>query len=248
MLEKIPVLDSTVIRALVVALLGVVGMICSFFGVSDALFANEKVERLADGMATLVTLFGVVWAGWARATKPSPPLTETAKQATVEAVQSGKLENIAMPPRQGGFLRLAFALFLALFLAVAAGGFLAGCSGTKAAYAVAASRPATVLPDTAYVLAEQYRAVLHEAADLKASGRLPAHFVERMQSADDALKPLVLGDPAAVPPRKGLQQLSETFQAVRSAATEAELQRAVDDAVLALAEFLRTVQAARSFQ
>lgn len=250
MLEKVALLDSTVIRALVVAFVGVVGMICSFFGVSEALFADDRVQRLADGIATLFTLGGVVWAAWARATKPTPPLTQMAVDQTREDLTSGKLTVTADPPgtrgKQAGFLHLGFAgVLMSLGMALALGGLLAGCSGTKAAYSAAQTRPETVLPDTAYVVAEQYRALLKEAADLKESGRLPADYVATLQKADDVVRPLVIGDSAADPPRKGLRQLSEAFQAVRSASTEAELQRAVDAAVLALADFLRAVESAR---
>jgi hypothetical protein len=247
MLEKIALLDSTVIRALVVALVGVVGMICSFFGVSEALFANDKIEKLADGIATLATLGGVLWAGWARATKPTPPLTQMAVDKTIEDVTTGKLTGVTNPPRrQGGFLRLGLAPVLAaVALAALLGGGLAGCTGTKAAYTAAQTRPETALPDTAYVVAEHYRAVLREAVELKEAGRLPASVVERLQQADAKVKPLILGDPAAVPPKAGLRQLAESFQAVRNAATEAELQRAVDAAVLALADFIKAVDDAR---
>lgn len=244
MLEKIPVLDSQVIRALVVAGVGVVGNICSFFGVDEALFGSEKVQHLADGIATLFTLGGVVWAAWARATRPSPPLTNVAVEATKEAVARGDLTSVPVPPpaKQGGFLRLSLTgVLAAVAFAALVGVPLAACTGTKAAYTAARTRPETVLPDTAYVVAEQYRAALKEAADLKESGRLPAEYVARLQKADDAVRPLVIGDP----PHKGLRQLSEAFQAVRTAQTEADLQRAVDDAVLALADFLRAVEAAR---
>jgi len=252
MLEKIPVLDSQVIRALIVAGVGVVGVICSFFGVDEALFSSEKVQKLADGVATLATLVGIVWAGWARTTRPSPPLSERAVEATKVAVEKGDLTSVPATPSkqsQGGFLRLHLAgVLAAVAVSLAVGGVVAGCSGTKAAYSAAHTRAETVLPDTAYVVAEQYRAILHEAVTLKESGRLPPEVVAKLQQADAAVKPLVLGDPQAVPPRPGLQQLSETFAAVRSASSEAELQRAVDAAVLALADFIKAVDDARRFQ
>lgn len=250
MLEKVPVLDSQVIRALVVAGVGVVGNVCSFFGVDQAIFADERIQHLADGIATLFTLGGVVWAAWARATRPSPPITNKAVEATKIAVANGDLTSVPVPPptKQGGFLRLGFAsAIVAASLVALVGGGLVGCSGTKAAYAAAQTRPETVLPDTAYVVAEQYRAVLHEAVTLKESGRLPPEVVATLQQADAKLKPLVLGDPQATPPTPGLRQLSEAFSAVRSASTEAELQRAVDAAVLALADFIRAVDNARRF-
>lgn len=246
MLERVPVLDSQVIRALVVAGVGVIGNILSFFGVDEALFGSERVQHLADGIATLFTLGGIAWAAWARATKPTPPLTEAAKQATLEAVRVGDLKPAV---KQAGFLRPGLAaMLIAVALAAVAGGGLAGCSGTKAAFEAAHTRPEAVLPDTAYVLAEQYRAILKEAADLKQSGRLPAEVVARLQEADRVAKPLVIGDPSAVPPKLGLRQLAETFQAVRNAQTEADLQRAVDDAVLAIANFIRAVDDARRVQ
>lgn len=240
MLQKVPALDSQVIRALIVAGVGVIGVICSFFGVDEALFSSEKVQRLADGVATLATLIGVVWAAWARATKPTPPITNIAADKTAEAVKAGELK------KQGGFLRLGFApLLAAVALAAVVGGGVAGCTGTQAAFKAAQTRPETVLPDTAYVVAEQYRALLKEAADLKESGRLPPEVVQRLQDAARVGTPLVIGDPQATPPKPGLQQLSQAFQSVRTAETEADLQRAVDAAVLAVADFLRAVEAAR---
>jgi hypothetical protein len=249
MLDKIALMDSAVIKALLAAFFGVLGLVASlFFGVDEAAF-GAKAGRLVDGLLLLWTAGTIAYAAYARATKPTPPLTTQAEDATafkMQAQERDRKSSAAAPPR--GFALLSFlqVLFAVVFLAAFL--FASGCSGTRAAYSAAQSRPETVLPDTAYVVAEQYRALLKEAADLQDTGRLPVDIVERLRAADLVLKPLVIGDPAANPPTAGLRQLSEAFQAVRTAETEADLQRAVDAAVLALADFLRAVEAARGVQ
>lgn len=125
-------------------------------------------------------------------------------------------------------------------IAILAVTVLASCTGTKAAYQAADS-----LPNTAFVIAEHYSALLNEAATLKESGRVPANLLDAMRKADDAIRPLIVGDPSAVPPIVGLRDLAASYQAVRDAETEAQLQVAVDNALREIAKFINTVKLAR---
>lgn len=81
-MKSIPLLDSQVIRAALLALVGLLGLILSFFGVSEAAF-GEHATRLVDALLLVITTGSVLWAGYARATKPTPPLTNTAAAKTV---------------------------------------------------------------------------------------------------------------------------------------------------------------------
>lgn len=125
------------------------------------------------------------------------------------------------------------------FILIAMLGLLAGCVGTRDAY-----RSADSLADTAYVVAEHYAAVLHEAANLKEAGRLPAEVVTALQTADNVARPLVIGDPTANPPTPGLKELSDAYTDIRSAETESALQNAVSNAVRAVASFINAVKEA----
>jgi hypothetical protein len=118
---------------------------------------------------------------------------------------------------------------------------LMACAGTQHAY-----QAAKTLPDTAYVVAEHYSAVVHEAADLKETGNVPAGLVQSMQQADAKVKPLIIGDPSASPPTPGLKQLADSVKATQDATTQEQLQQALDHAVLALSDFMKAVSAARS--
>jgi hypothetical protein len=83
--------DAAVMRALLVAAVGLIGVIASLFGVDEALF-SEKSEKIVDALSTLITLGGIVWAGIARARKPTPPVTLTRSAAD--------LHNAVNPPTE----------------------------------------------------------------------------------------------------------------------------------------------------
>src|SRR5688572_4077965 len=106
MLEKIAMIDSGTMRALGVALIALLGLIASFFGVDEAVFA-EKGQRVLDAFLLALTALAVVYASYARATKPTPPLTDTAKIATQAAIAEGKLQTTtgdSVKSAQGGFV------------------------------------------------------------------------------------------------------------------------------------------------
>jgi len=68
--------DAGTMRALVVALVGLVGIIASLFGADEALF-SDKAPKIIDALSTILTLGGVIWAGIARSRQPTPPISLT---------------------------------------------------------------------------------------------------------------------------------------------------------------------------
>lgn len=233
MLQKIPVLDSQVIRALIVALIGVIGIICSFFGVSESLFDSEKVQRLADGVATLLTLGGVIWAAIARTTQPTPPLTEAAKAKTQDAIAAGKLQTVtgdSVQSAQGGFARAAMlGLILAIGCTVLAAG-LNGCANT-----VAALKAADSPSDFALVFLEGYDGALASANTMKEAGTLAGSDLERVRAAELKAWPLV----------QKVDPLRVAYEKTHSAEDAAALQLAIDNAIREAADFVRIVRELR---
>lgn len=104
-----------------------------------------------------------------------------------------------------------------------------GCSSTKAAY-----EAADTLDERAYVATEHYAAVVKQAADLKDKGVLTGSALAQVRELEQVASPVVLR----------LGPLVENFKAAQSAETEVALQRALDDAVLAIADLVRIVKAA----
>lgn len=189
------------------------------------LFGVSTDQYDIDG--TLGLIFGgitgavAVWTMLSRIYKPNPPISEEAAA-----------RQQAMTRKQGGFIR-PFALAILLGLALIAQPLLSACtgSGTRAAYTEAKG-----LDEQAYVLTEHYASLLEQAVVLKAKPSTPAIAVAKLQEADRIAKPLVLR----------LKPLSDTYKAVKNAQTEAELQLAVNQAVLAIADFVRAVQSAKA--
>lgn len=125
--------------------------------------------------------------------------------------------------------RLSAYLFSVAGIALLAG-LLAACSGTRLAYETAAQSP-NALEAQAYVVSEHYDALLAEANDIADAGA-PREVVERMQAADREAKPKVLA----------LRRAVETYEAVRSAQNETELERAIADAALAVSDFIDAIK------
>lgn len=103
---------------------------------------------------------------------------------------------------------------------------IAGCAGTREAYKVADS------PDKqAFVIAEHYAALVHEAANLKEAG-VPADVVKKMQAMDDIARPLVFQ----------LRPLTDAYLAVDSAENKAALEKALGQAALAVSNLTDAVR------
>lgn len=160
----------------------------------------------------------------------------------VKAENAAKADAIIKDQKQGGRTLLEFLGVLLALGVILTGVAIGGCISTQAAYK-AAPLHGEALADTAYVIAEHYSAVLHEAANLRESGRVPAPLVLAMQKADAAAKPLIIGEPEVK--RPGLKQIADAYTAVHDAKTEADLQAAVNNAVRALGDLMRSVNAAK---
>ncbi len=133
-----------------------------------------------------------------------------------------------VPPSQRGFARLS--ILAALAGIVLTGLALGACTSTKAAYKEAQS------PDEyAYVVAEHYSVLVNEAADFAALATTPESVKAALKAADARAKPLVLK----------LRGLAATYVAAKTADNQEALQTALNAAVLAVADFIRTLRAAQ---
>jgi hypothetical protein len=115
--DKIGFLNSGVIRALLVAVAGLAGLIVRKLGFS---FDDDFWNQVIDAALLVLTAGATVWAGWSRATKPTPPITEAAAKATQERMDqeaSGK---------QGGYVRTGLLLVM-LAISGAGAAVLSGC-------------------------------------------------------------------------------------------------------------------------
>lgn len=228
MLAKIFMLESGVIRGLLVAFVGLLGSVAALFGANATAF-GAKAGPIIDGVSALLTAGGLMYAAWTRTTKPNPPLTDTAVIATSARLEAEGKPPAATPPKQGGFARPG--VLIALSLACLVGAFaMQGCQGTKAAYAAADS------PDeTAFVVSEHYAAIVKEAAVLAARPGVPASAIMAMQRADQFARPVI----------EALRPLRDAYLASKSATDRALLEQKVNEAVLKLADLVRAVKAAR---
>lgn len=104
-----------------------------------------------------------------------------------------------------------------------------GCSGTRNAY-----QAAETLEDRAYVATEHYAAVIKQAADLKELGVLKGDALTKAREVESVARPVILS----------LGPLVSNYRAARTAETEVALQRALDDAVVAIANLVRIVKGA----
>ena len=95
MLEKIAMLDSSVVRALLVALAGLIGAVLRAFGVGSDLF-DKNIMAVIDQIMLCLTALAVLYAAYARITKPNPPLSDAAVNKTQQLVDEGKLKSSAV--------------------------------------------------------------------------------------------------------------------------------------------------------
>jgi hypothetical protein len=115
---------------------------------------------------------------------------------------------------------------------------VSGCSATKAAYKAADGHPDKI----AYVLTKQYTALVNEANGYKDSGVLTGAALVKVQAIDRKATPLLIGDANAVPPKAGLEQISQAYGSLKNAETEADLMQAIDAAAVVLSEFIDALQ------
>lgn len=239
-METLPWYRSAIVRQQIVAFLVAAFGLLKFQTDIDV---DATVGAILAGIAALIPVYTIV----TRIFKPAPNLSQTAVAKEVELVMDGKIppSPIAAPMKQGGFATLNM-LILALVLAAGIGQLLLGCTHTQAAYK-AAPLHGEALADTAFVITEHYAAVIHEAALMRKSGTLKTPLLEPIQRADQVANRLILGVPAAEgqPAVPGLEQLASTYTALHDATSEAQLQSAVNEAVVALGSLIRAVNTAK---
>lgn len=207
-MQTIPWYQSNTLRGLLVA---VVAFALNLAGL-DQQFpdAGQYVDKALD----LVTLSAMVFAAWARTRQATPPISQAAVDATIERNQTLR------SPALVGVIAIVLTAMT-----------LSACTHTREAYREAAS-----VDETAYVLAEHYAALVHEAANLAEKPSTPAAAVDAMRRAELAARPAVFA----------LRDLRDAYVAARSAENEAALQAAVNRAVQVIADLVRAVQAARA--
>lgn len=145
--------------------------------------------------------------------------------SVIEAKADAKAQEIIN--KNSGFARLSMLLAL---LALTASSLLVGCTGTRAAY-----KEAKGVDEQAYVAVEQYSALVKEAANLAQLSTTSPEAVAAMKAADNAARPVV----------SKVRQLRDKYLAIKDANNEAQLQAAVNDAVLLIADMVRAVKKAR---
>lgn len=215
-MKQIGFLDSNIIRALLVALAGLVGMVVTKLGLQ---FDDKFWADMIDAGLLVLTTGAALYAAWSRTNQPTPPISDTAVARTEERTK-----------KEGGFARPGMLGFLCVLALATA----AGCAGTREAYKAAANS-ADPAAETAYVMAEQYSASLDQASVLATNPATPRSAVQAIKTAELAATPLVLS----------LHGLRDSYLAVKSAENAAALQTAVNDAVLKVGALLRAIKTAR---
>jgi len=107
---------------------------------------------------------------------------------------------------------------------------MTGCTGTQAAY-----KEAQGVDEQAYVAVEHYASLLREANELKGKATTPGQAIVAMQTAAAKAQPVVMR----------VKDLRDAYAKVRNAENEAQLQEAVDEAILLIADLVRSVNQAR---
>jgi hypothetical protein len=135
--------------------------------------------------------------------------------------------------RRSVFTAMMLAALLPLVMAIS------GCAGTRSAYAEADS-----VDEYAYVLTEHYASLVNQSANIAALPTTTQATKDALKRAAAAALPFVKGDATAVPRVPGLAELAGTYKQIRSAENEAALQKAINNAVIKVADLVRAVKAA----
>lgn len=221
-MEKIPWWQSQTLRALIIA---GVAQVVQMLGLTDTV-TSEILTLKVDQLLDLVSLIATAYAAYARTTKANPPLTSGAAQK--EVVKQAELKA----EKQGGYAKV---LLLASMALIAGGAltFVSGCAGTTAAY-----KAAQGVDQQAYVALEHYNSLVKEAIALKSKPGVPPEVINAIKAADTAVYPAV----------QRVNRARVAYNNIKNAQTEEELQLAVNDAVLLLADLVNAVKQARGAQ
>lgn len=108
---------------------------------------------------------------------------------------------------------------------------MCACAGTKHAY-----QAADGIEETAKVMSEHFFALVREANALAESGELAGSDLARAQNGVSRTRPVV----------RSLAEASQAYEAVQNSDTEAELNRAINDAAIAISRLINTLKQARA--
>lgn len=97
-IDAIKLLDSSTIKALLVATVPLLALIATMFGIDNAIF-DAQAGVWTERILAFVTAGGIAWAAWSRIFKPTPPLTEIAREATAVMLAD---EDLTTSPVLGG--------------------------------------------------------------------------------------------------------------------------------------------------
>ena len=92
MLDVINTMKSGTMKGLIVAF---VAWAISLSGLAEQF---PDAEKYVDGALEALTGLSLLYAGYSRKFKPSPPLSEAAVQKTIEMVESGELKTTEVQP------------------------------------------------------------------------------------------------------------------------------------------------------
>lgn len=69
-------LDAGVMRGLIAAIISLAALVASAFGV-DEKFLSAQASKAVEPLLTIINFASLLYIGWARAKRPTPPLTLT---------------------------------------------------------------------------------------------------------------------------------------------------------------------------
>lgn len=215
-MDAIPWYRSPVFTAAIVSLITQLIALGKPLGLKLA-WTSDEVTALVTSIAQVVAIAAAGFAVYKRGRSQVQPLARSTAHA--EQLNSS-------PGNQAGAARLPFLLTLAILSTV----LVASCVGTKSAYESAKT------PDAiAFVISEHYAVIVNQAADLAAKPTTPPAAIRAMQAADKVARPAV----------EQLRSLRDAFVLSKGATDQVALQAAINKAVLAVADLVRTVRVAR---
>lgn len=174
-----------------------------------------SVDVINDTVATFFTFVGLVAAAVGEWKRRKSDIQPIALTESSAKRQSTIIR---------GFMLAVMIGFLAPIVVT-----MSGCGHTRAAYQAAQSPE-----EYAFVLLEHYTSLVKQAADLKERPTTPKVAIEKMQQAELAARPFIAK----------LRPLRDAYVAAATAENEIELQSAINEAVMVIADLIRAVQEA----